>query len=242
VNGSTYINISSVVDIQGRFTQPAAAISADNTVQININAGVTGLTKDGLPLSQISLVSMANSPVPQAQTNLIGLTYNLGPDGATFSPPILLTFNFDPAALAPGVDPQTLALAYYDSATGLWINLPNIAVDTVNYTVAATTSHFTPFSIAARIPVLTTAPTIHSQPATSPPATIKSGEPPTSTSDQETAATANPTSATPAAPSPTIIPTPPASDTRINPGFIIGIIAAILIIGVIILLVTRRKN
>ena len=77
--------------------------------------------------------------------------HDLGPDGATFDPSIIVTMNYDPEALPEGVAPEDLLLAYYDPSVEEWIVLDNIVVDEVNHTIAGTTNHFTEFALLSNI-------------------------------------------------------------------------------------------
>jgi hypothetical protein len=89
------------------------------------------------------------------------------PDGATFSPPITMTLEYDPGLLAAGFDESKLTIALYDGATGEWIMYPSI-VDIVNHIITAQISHFTMFAVSAAAPAVTPAPTI--APTPTPPA------------------------------------------------------------------------
>jgi hypothetical protein len=92
---------------------------------------------------------MTMPPAPPANSNVIGLTYDLGPDGASFDPLITLTFNYDSTKVPAGVNEKDLVLAYYDKATGQWVALTNIVVDPVTHTISGKTGHFTAFLVLA---------------------------------------------------------------------------------------------
>jgi len=136
------------VDAQGVFTRDVTAKSADNKVNVTIGQGTKGLTKEGKPLSEIRIIEMEEADVapPPEEGHIIGLTYDIGPDGATFSEPITITFNYNPDELPNGVNEEDLVIAIWDEDTGEWVELPSV-VDTVNNTVTATVDHFTAFAI-----------------------------------------------------------------------------------------------
>ncbi|MBA7713512.1 hypothetical protein ES703_122515 [subsurface metagenome] len=52
------------------------------------------------------------------------------------------------------MDEEDLVLAYYDEATGEWVEVDSV-VDTVNNTITASVAHFTTFAIIAVVPVVT---------------------------------------------------------------------------------------
>ncbi len=137
------------VNTQGVFTQQATAQSEDSKVELDIEKDTVGKTKDGQPLSEISIIKMADPPAPPAKSNVIGLTYDLGPGGATFAPPITLTFTYDASLLPEGTNEANLVIAFYDTATSKWIELES-TVDPATNTITASVSHFTPFTIIAK--------------------------------------------------------------------------------------------
>jgi hypothetical protein len=98
-----------------------------------------------LPIPSVN----ANPPAPPANANIIGLAYNFGPAGATFNPPITLTWTYDPATLPAGVAEQNLVIAYYDAASGKWVELPG-TVNTTTHTVTAQVSHFSTYAIIGK--------------------------------------------------------------------------------------------
>ena len=246
-SGRTF-RLGGVINGQGIFTQPVTADSADNNVHAKINAGVVGLTKDGLPLSQITMAPLAASPAAPTGGNVIGLTYDLGPNGATFAPPITLTFNYDPTKLAAGVNASSLVLAYYDTVAAQWVNLTNIVVDTVNHTVSADSAHFTPFAVISRAPAAasTTPVVTGTTPATTTPATTTpaSTTPATTTPAVTSTAPASTTPAVtatiPAVTSPA--PTPVSSGSSNTWWIVIVVIAAIVVVIAVIMVVMRRNK
>lgn len=144
-------SVSGIVSSNGVFLQGTVARSDDALSALNINQGIRGLTSDGRALSQITIVKMTNPPAPPAQSSVIGLAYNFGPDGATFDPPATLTFSYSPSQLPQGFSPNNLTVARWDSLNNQWIYLES-TIDTENGTVNALVSHFTTFTVLARQP------------------------------------------------------------------------------------------
>jgi len=124
-----------------------------------------GKTNEGEPLSEISITEMEEPPVPPEDSSIIGLTYDLGPDGATFDPAITLTFTYDPADIPEGVDEGDLAIAMWDEESGEWIELTGCTVDPVTHTIIAPVSHFTAFTVLSAGPAAFTASELNITPA-----------------------------------------------------------------------------
>ncbi len=243
--GTTYLY--GAVDSQGKFIQDVTAKSADNKVKLDIDRGVIGKTKTSQRLTKITVDPMATPPAQPTDSSIIGLTYDLGPDEATFDPPITITFTYNPASIPEGVNEADLSLAYYDSSTGEWVVLEGIVVDTVNNTISGKVSHFTAFSVIAYVPVV--AP----EPEPTPPAPEPEPAPPEPEPEPTPVPTPEPTPAptpepTPTpTPEPTPVPTPtPAPEPEPVEGvswwLIGGIIAVVIIVAIVVwLLVFRRR-
>jgi transcriptional regulator with XRE-family HTH domain len=133
----------------GKFTQTVTAASGDNKVQLTIDKDVIGKTSVGQPLTQIKITQMTSPPSPPAQSSVIGLTYDFGPAGATFDPAITVTFYYTPSNIPQGVNEKDLAIAYYDGATGKWVKLEGITVDTTTHKISGKVKHFTAFAVIA---------------------------------------------------------------------------------------------
>ncbi|GAH77993.1 unnamed protein product, partial [marine sediment metagenome] len=140
------------ITVNGVFTHRVTIQSADGLAQLTLNKGTQGLTEDRFPLSEISITPM-EKPLydPPRGAVIIGLFYDIGPDGATFDPPIFVTFNYDESLIPSGVAEEDLVIAMYDEATGQWVALELWIVDPETNTIAGLIRHFTPFSILAYI-------------------------------------------------------------------------------------------
>ncbi|GAI53974.1 unnamed protein product, partial [marine sediment metagenome] len=84
-----------------------------------------------------------------------------GPDGATFDPPLTLTFEYEESELPEDANEDDLVIAYWDEGAEEWVEL-DCTVDPVTNTISAEVSHFTTFAIIAR-------PTLTATVVTSPP-------------------------------------------------------------------------
>jgi len=141
-------DVSGITDEEGEFTKSATFKSLDGNVNLFIPKGTTGLTQDGEPLSKITITKVS-PPDPPADTNFIGLTYDLEPDGATFDPEISLTFTYNPAWIPPRATPENLTIAYWDEDARRWVELDaeDITIDPERNIISCDISHFTYFSV-----------------------------------------------------------------------------------------------
>ncbi len=140
------------VSTAGVFLEPVTATSEDELCTLTIPEGTVGLTEELEPLDEVTMVIMDEPPPPPEDAYVVGLAYDLGPNGATFDPPITFTWSYDHYILPTGVAEKDLVLAYYDEDAGKWAEL-DCVVDTENNTITASVEHFTTFAIIARRPV-----------------------------------------------------------------------------------------
>ncbi len=134
----------------GEFTKETTFKSDDENLTLTIPKGTVGQTKAGDPLPEVRITRVHPQAPPQ-DMSFIGLNYDLEPDRATFDPPIMVTFTYNPDWLPPGLGPESLTLGYYDQDTQQWVMLDavNITIDPATNTISAEISHFTVFSVMA---------------------------------------------------------------------------------------------
>ncbi|MFC1912784.1 CARDB domain-containing protein [Chloroflexota bacterium] len=142
--------ITDYVDEDGVFTDDVTTESEDSNCWIIIDEGTTGLTEDGDPLTEISIIEVEQLPtIPEDfQANVIGLAYDIEPDGATFDPPMILTLEYNSSQIPDGVSESNLVIAIWDEETDEWVDL-DCSVDTGDNTITAEIAHLTDFTILA---------------------------------------------------------------------------------------------
>jgi parallel beta-helix repeat protein len=142
------------------------------------------------------------------------LTFEFGPSGITFEPPIDLVIAYDPADLPEGVSESELVIRMWDGTT--WIDLET-SIDTAAHTATAKVSHFTVFALFAAPP---------------------RAAPPTPTPVVTPAATPAVTpSSTPTPPFPPLM-LPPFPVVIV---IVIGLVAAVIIVSVAYMALRRRR-
>jgi archaellum component FlaG (FlaF/FlaG flagellin family) len=148
-SGPGATSLTAYTNDAGVFNLAAAASSEDNKVQLAFAKGVQARTREGSPLKVASITGLVDPPPPPVNARSVGLAYELGPDGATFAPPIALTFVFDPALLPPGFPARDVVIATWDAAGKRWVPLDGITVDTTRNAVSAMVSHFSQYTVLA---------------------------------------------------------------------------------------------
>jgi hypothetical protein len=105
------------------------------------------LDKNGAPLEAITCGPPSAPPPPPPTADTLVVALELGPTGATFSAPVTVAMQYDPATLPAGAGEGDLIIAFYDTTAGAWVPLDNIVIDTVHHTISCTTTHFTQFAV-----------------------------------------------------------------------------------------------
>ena len=118
------------------------AHSGDGTVSIEIPTGTEVLDSSGQPVDEIT-VGLETSTPPVPEGYFLIEAFDFGPDGATFSPSMEITIQYDLSELPAGQDP---VIAYYNEAAGEWVFITG-DVDTVNGTITFNIEHFTTFAV-----------------------------------------------------------------------------------------------
>ncbi len=119
------------IDEDGAFTDDITVESEDSKCLITIDEGTIGLDEDGDPLGELNVVELEELPSapPDFPAEVIGSAYDIGPDGATFDPPIALTVEYNENLIPDGVAEENLTIATWDDAADEWVNLDG-TVDT----------------------------------------------------------------------------------------------------------------
>jgi hypothetical protein len=148
--GSTpgYTNVTEYVTSTGRFTKEVIAKSEDDKVELDISKDTIGKNRAGQPLRNITITKKKSPPAPPSQSSFIELAYDIGPDGATFEPPISITLSYDPDEIPAGVAEDNLVIVIWNEEDDIWEELP-CTVDAAKNTIIASVSHFTYFAILA---------------------------------------------------------------------------------------------
>jgi hypothetical protein len=127
-------------------------VSEDEMLHIVVPEGTVVLDKDGEPLTSLELIINETPLPPPPEANIVGLTYELGPDGTSFDQAITITCSYDPYEIPLEVAEEELVIAYYDEDVGEWLVAPSV-VDVVNNTVTILVDHLSTLTIVAPVPI-----------------------------------------------------------------------------------------
>jgi hypothetical protein len=134
---------------QGIVLETIVAPSEDYRCSITLYEGTQALDENGRPLKEISIVEVREPPAPPEGRTIVGLAYNISPNGAVFEPPALLALVYNEAQVPPGVNEEDLVIATRDETTGEWVELEGSLVDPLANTITVPVGHLTTFTVMA---------------------------------------------------------------------------------------------
>lgn len=100
------------------------------------------MDNSGQPVDEITVELETNTP-PIPEDYFLIEAFDFGPDGATFSPAMEITIEYDLSQLPAGQEP---VIAYYSETAGEWVVIPG-TVDTDAGTITFSVEHFTVFIV-----------------------------------------------------------------------------------------------
>ena len=146
-------NLLDKMDAQGVLNDEVEINSPDGLAIIRLFKGVQALSKDNRRLQNITVAKIDQLDKVVNGFTTLDLGYEFGPEGASFDPPITITFHYDPARLPKGVDEKNLVVTTYDPAKKSWSALKS-QVDSKAKTVSAEVSHFSMYALMAKNPLV----------------------------------------------------------------------------------------
>jgi len=139
------------ISVDGEILETIEATSEAGDLTITIEEDTIALDEEDEPLESLEITVDESPPDPPEDAHVIGLAYDFDPDGATFDPPITMTYTLDLDDLPDGVAPEDLVIAYWDGDE--WVELDSeVDIENSTITVIADVEHFTTFAVIAMPP------------------------------------------------------------------------------------------
>ncbi len=131
-------------DAGGAVRHATVITTAEEDASLSIGQGVVAQDKFGRPLDSVSVQTTSPGDLPAADpgTAPIGRAVRCGPAGATFDPPITVSFTLTPEEWDRVGAGERFVVQWYNSAAGTWDPHPTV-IHPATRTVTATVAHFT---------------------------------------------------------------------------------------------------
>lgn len=136
----------------GEVTGTVTVGTGDGVGSVIIKEGTVARNRDGEPLGEVTVKRADTSgtpPIPPGTT--IGFALRCGPDGATFNPPVTLTYTLSAEEWEKIGDLTTLTVMWYNPESDAWQEVP-ATIDSATRTVTARVSHFSIFALSWATP------------------------------------------------------------------------------------------
>ncbi len=236
VTGAGVTNIVMYTNSDGLFNLAAIVKSEDGKASLSIAKGVLARTKEDSALKSIKIVPIDSPAAAPAGNNMIGLAYEITPEGATFTPTVALTLLYDATKLPNNTDLDGLVVMVYNTATSTWDPLKSV-VNKTDGSVSTDIGHFSVYAIMGKTaaPPTTTVAAVPTKPPASPTTQPAPTATPTPTPTPMSIQTPSPTPAATTEPAPKSTPGPSIA-------LIIAIVAAVVVFGLIGFFVAKARR
>jgi hypothetical protein len=140
---------------EGRVDTTPAGIARDSVIikaadwgaSLAIGAGTVALDSAGRPLTMVTARAVQGGLLPRLPGDpgirFTGMAYDMGPDGATFDPPVTLSFTVPGDRWAPDA---RYSIRTYSTQAGSWDDVP-ASVDPANRIISGRVSHLCIFGL-----------------------------------------------------------------------------------------------
>ena len=136
-----------LVSSLGEVLEEIERTSADGKLTITLPVGTLARYEDGGVLLELVAAIDRNPPPLPEGTIIIGSAYTIEPNRASFSPPMIMTFNY---SVPEDVDEESLFVAYYNEDADRWISTGGV-LDIEAKTISAEVRHLTTYALLAYI-------------------------------------------------------------------------------------------
>ncbi len=136
------------MDGNGRALTVGQIHTPDNTLSLTIPVGTSIWNAAGAAQSFLSATALDQPPqTPFGQTLI--KAYEMGPNGVSFNPAIVLTISYEDSEIPSGASEASLRISWWNGSE--WITLPG-AIDKTANTISVPVIHFTSFALFALEP------------------------------------------------------------------------------------------
>jgi len=124
-------------------------VSEDGTLIISIPEGTTALDGNGNPLTEVKFIPIEEELEATEETSIIGMPYQLLPEGATFDQPVTLTWKYDSDDIPEGIHKEGLMVARCDTCDNGEVKWEEVEseINTEEDIVIAYIEHFSTFAV-----------------------------------------------------------------------------------------------
>lgn len=136
------------LSVTGEVSESVTVRTGDGVGSLTIGEGTRARDASGNTLGEVTIARADAAGLPPNPPGTeIGFALNCGPAGATFDPPVTITYTLSGEEWERIGQLATLSVMWYNPGTGEWQEVP-ATVDPATRTVTAQVSHFSLFALA----------------------------------------------------------------------------------------------
>jgi len=139
-------NLRGVTNNYFQILEDVEALSIYGKAKIFVEKGTKVMSKRGSILSSIVIEKLVEAPDADANMEIIGSAYDIGPNGAQFDPPVLLTIEYNEDTIPEGFSGNSLYIAAWNEENQEWERTECI-VDTEADSINTLLDHFSIYTI-----------------------------------------------------------------------------------------------
>lgn len=135
----------------GKTAHETLLVSPDNKFHLKIEEGTVALGENGEIIDEIVLEMVSKEDFKTPYDHIAGnIVYKMSPEGATFNPPLKLTYEYGEDGLQHYINEDEIRVAYYiaNPTDGVyWLDYEDNSIDSNSNTLEASISHFTDIAV-----------------------------------------------------------------------------------------------
>ncbi len=135
----------------GRVVFLPSASSSDGACTISFSDNSTARNSSGNPLTEITFINKPPLYPPPYGYFILGDIYDIGPAGATFSPPASLTIEYNDSLIPPTVSENRLVIASYNESNNQWNIFLQSSVNEHDNNVSIPISHLSLYAVLSPV-------------------------------------------------------------------------------------------
>jgi hypothetical protein len=137
-------NLRGRISADGFMLEDVIAADANSNVELWLSEGTFARNKYGQALTSLTIAPEEEVQSPAQGSAIIGQSYQIEPDGATFGDSVTLVFSYSPSEIPGGVPVDNFYIALWEPDTMTWTDLGG-TVDTEANTVSVPISHLSTY-------------------------------------------------------------------------------------------------
>ena len=146
VGEKMFTNLRGVTSNYFQLIEDVEALSIYGKVKVFLKEGTIAVNRVGSFILSIVIEKLVESPYAYTNREIIGSVYDIGPYGARFDPPVVLTIEYDEDSIPEGISENSLYIATWNEEKQEW-ERAECTLDTETDCINTLLDHFSIYTI-----------------------------------------------------------------------------------------------